>query len=149
MSDRFLVDTDILSVGAPSKARSVATLTEWMDRNSERLYVSVVTIAEIEDGIAKSKREGATRKATRLREWLDTLIHLYTPRILPFDLAAARIAGALSDRARSHGHTAGFADLAIGSIARRHDLTVLTRNVKHYAPLGVAAHDPVAKLPPE
>lgn len=149
MSTRFLVDTDVLSAGAPSKARSVPQLIEWMDRNSERLNVSVVTIAEIEDGIAKSKREGATRKAGRLREWLETLVHLYSPRILPFDLAAARIAGALSDGARGRGHTAGFADLAIGAIARCHALTILTRNIKHYAPLGVAAHDPIAELPPD
>ena len=149
MSTRFLVDTDVLSAGAPSKARSVPQLIEWMDRNSERLYVSVITIAEIEDGIAKSKREGATRKAARLREWLETLVHLYSSRILPFDLAAARIAGALSDGARGRGHTAGFADLAIGAIARCHALTILTRNLKHYAPLGVPAHDPIAELPPE
>lgn len=149
MSTRFLVDTDVLSVGAPSKARAVPELVAWMDRHSERLYVSVVTIAEIEDGIAKSKRAGATRKAARLREWLETLVHLYTPRILPFDLAAARAAGALSDEARGRGHTAGFADLAIGAIARCHALTILTRNLKHYAPLGVAALDPVAALPSE
>ncbi len=149
MSTRFLVDTDVLSVGAPSKARAVRELVEWMDRHSERLYVSVVTIAEIEDGIAKSKRAGATRKAAQLREWLETLAHLYTPRILPFDLAAARIAGVLSDEARGRGHTAGFADLAIGAAARCHALTILTRNLEHYAPLGVAALDPVAALPPE
>jgi len=148
VSIRFLVDTDVLSVGAPSKTRAGPDLVEWMDRNSERLYVCVVTIAEIEDGIAKSRREGAIRKAARLREWLETLVHLYAPRILPFDLPAARIAGELSDEARGRGHTAGFADLAIGAIARCHDLTLLTRNLKHYAPLGVAAHDPVAALPP-
>jgi hypothetical protein len=146
---RFLVDTDVLPTGAPSKAQTIPELIEWMDRNSEKLYVSVVTIAEIEDGIAKSKREGATRKAAHLREWLETLVHLYSPRILPLDLAAARIAGALSDRARSRGHTAAFAELAIAAIARHHDLAILTCNLKHYAPLGVAAHDPVAKLPPE
>lgn len=149
MSAGFLVDTDILSAGAPSKAQSIPELIKWMDRNSERLYLSVVTIAEIEDGIAKSRREGATRKAARLREWLETMVHLYSRRILPFDLAAARIAGVLSDRARGGGHTAGFADLAIGAIARHHDLTILTRNLKHYAPLGVAAHDPVTELPYE
>ncbi|MGB6606133.1 MAG: type II toxin-antitoxin system VapC family toxin [Steroidobacteraceae bacterium] len=149
MSAGFLVDTDILSVGAPSKARSIPRLIEWMDRNSARLYVSVVTIAGIEDGIAKSRREGATQKAARLRQWLDTLVHLYSPRILPFDLAAARIAGTLSDEARGRGHTVGFADLAIGAIAMCHDLTILSRNLKHYAPLGVSARDPVAELPPE
>lgn len=149
MRARFLVDTDVLSAGAPSKSQSIPELLEWMNRNSERLYISVVTIAEVEDGIAKSKREGATRKAARLREWLQTLVHLYSPRILPFDLAAARIAGALSDGARGRGHTAGFADLANGAIASRHNLTILTRNVKHYAPLGLTAHDPVAELPHE
>ncbi len=149
MTTRFLVDTDVLSGGAPSKARSTAPLSEWMDRNSERLYVSVVTIAEIEDGIAKSAREGAMamRKAARLREWLETLVHLYSPRILPFDLAAARLAGTLSEGARADGHMAAFADLAISAIARCHSLTVLTRNLSRYAPLGVAAHDPVAELP--
>jgi toxin FitB len=149
LSTRFLVDTDILSAGVPSKAQSIPDLIEWMDRNSERLYMSVVTIAEIEDGIAKARREGATRKSQRLREWLETLVHLYSRRILPFDLGAARVAGTLSDRTRGRGYTVGFADLAIGAIAIYHDLTVLTRNLKDYAVLGVAAHDPVAELPPE
>lgn len=149
MSSRFLVDTDVLSAGAPSKAQPIPTLIEWMDRNSENLYVSVVTIAEIEDGIAKSAREGATRKAARLREWLETLIHLYRQRILLFDLAAARIAGTLSDKARGQGHTVSFADAAIAAIAKRHDLTILTRNLKHFAPFGVAAHDPVGRSLPE
>lgn len=137
----------MLSIGAPSKAQPIPELIEWMDRNSDRLHVSVVTIAEIEDGIAKSGREGATRKAARRREWLETLVHLYSPRILPFDLEAARIAGSLSDRARGRGHVAAFGDLAIAAIATHHDLTILTRNLKHYALLGVAAHDPMAKLP--
>jgi hypothetical protein len=38
---------------------------------------------------------------------------------------------------------------SIAAIAKRHDLTVLTRNVKHYVPFGVAARDPVDRLPPE
>lgn len=149
MSARFLIDTDVLSTGAPSKPQPTPALAAWMERNSAKLYVTVVTIAEIEDGIAKSRREGATRKSERLREWLDTLLHLYSPRILPFDLWAARIAGALSDRARSRGHTAAFADLAIAAIAKHHDLTILSRNLKHYAPLGAIALDPVAELPGE
>lgn len=148
MSVRYLVDTDVISAGAPSKARTIPALLEWMDRNSSRLYVSVITIAEIEDGIAKSKREGATRKSALLAEWVDTLVHLYSARILSFDLSAARIAGRLADTARAAGHTPGFADVAIGAIARRHELTVLTRNVDDYAAFGVAAHDPVGQIPP-
>ena len=59
------------------------------------LFLSVVTIAEIEDGIAKANREGATRKSRDLSAWLETVLHLYAARILPFDLAAARLAGVL------------------------------------------------------
>lgn len=147
MSVRYLVDTDVLSAGAPSKMRTVTELLEWMDLNSKRLYVSVITIAQIEDGIAKSKREGATRKSTSLADWLEALVHLYSARILSFDLPAARIAGALSDKARGRGRTPGFADLATGAIAQHHELTVLTRNVDDYAALEVAAHDPITQLP--
>ncbi len=103
---------DVLSARATSKTEFLPAFVEWMDRNSEKLYVSVVTIAEIEDGIAKSRREGATRKSARLREWLETLVHLYSPRILPFDLAAARIAGSLSE---SGSNVESFADALRGS----------------------------------
>lgn len=147
MRTRYLIDTDVISAGAPSKARVIPALLDWMDSNSERLYVSVITVAEIEDGIAKSKREGATRKAALLAEWLDTLVHLYSARILAFDLPVARIAGRLSDKARGAGHNPGFADVAIGAIATHHELTVLTRNVDDYAALEVSAHDPMVEIP--
>ncbi|MDB5398994.1 MAG: PilT protein domain protein, partial [Rhodopila sp.] len=78
----YLVDTNVLSAGAPTKSRPLPDLADWMDRNSERLFLSVITVAEIEDGIAKSRREGAFRKANRLAEWLETLVHLYSARIL-------------------------------------------------------------------
>ena len=66
MGASFLIDTDVLSAGATSKGQSVPELIEWMDRKSERVYASAVPIAEIEEGIAKSRREGATRRAARL-----------------------------------------------------------------------------------
>lgn len=118
-----------------------------MDRNSVGLVLSVVTVAEITDGIAKARREGATRKATALSGWLDTLLHLYGDRILPFDVAVARIAGTLSDAARGQGHAPGFADIMIAATAQHHGLTILTRNVRHFEPLGVAVVDPFTALP--
>ncbi|MGB6288311.1 MAG: PIN domain-containing protein, partial [Xanthobacteraceae bacterium] len=97
----YLVDTNVISASAPSKAVSTAELLKWMDDHSARLYLSAVTVAEIEDGIAKARRERARRKAADLTAWLDTLLHLYGDRVLAFDVRAARIAGALSDLARS------------------------------------------------
>lgn len=118
-----------------------------MDRNSDRLFLSVVTVAEIQDGIAKTGRTGAHRKAARLAEWLETLLHLYSARILPLDIAVARVAGALSDLARGRGHDAGFADLAIAATARHHGCLVLTRNLRHFQVIGVPAHNPFPSLP--
>ncbi|HVA77419.1 MAG TPA: PIN domain-containing protein [Candidatus Binataceae bacterium] len=143
----YLVDTDVISAGAPSKGMVSTELLGWMDRNSQRLFLSAISVAEIEGGIAKARREGARRKAARLEEWLETLLHLYGSRVLPFDVPAARIAGKLSDRARSKGASTGFADLAIAATAAAHDLLVLTRNLRHFAPLEISVHNPFESLP--
>ena len=143
----YLVDTDVISAGAPSKKRALPALGAWMDEHSEQVFVSAVTIAEVEYGIAKLRRTGVTHKVTLLRDWLETLLHLYGNRVLPFDVAAARIAGAMTDRARSSGHTPGFPDVAIAATAAARSLTLLTGNVRHYQPLGVRAQNPFSELP--
>ena len=145
----YLVDTNVLSVSAPTKAVAVPALAAWMDRNSTGLYVSVITVAEVEDGIAKSRRQGAHRKADRLAEWLETLLHLYSARVLPLDIPTATVLGRLSDQARGLGQAPGLADLAIAATAQNHGYTVLTRNLRHFGMLNVAALDPFEKLPAE
>jgi toxin FitB len=142
----YLVDTNIISSAAPGRPVPYA-LVEWMDTHSALLFLSVVTVAEIEDGIAKFTREGATRKSADLASWLETVLHLYGQRILVFDAPTARIAGGVADQARGRGHAPGFADIIIAATARRHELTILSRNVRHFEPLGVAVLDPFATLP--
>jgi predicted nucleic acid-binding protein len=118
-----------------------------MDRNSARLFLSVTAIAEVEVGITKSRRLGAHRKAAGLSEWLVTVLHLYGARVLPIDLEAARRIGVLSDLARGQGQAPGLADIAIAATAQTHGYTVLTRNLRHFGPLGVPAIDPYETLP--
>lgn len=118
-----------------------------MDANADRLYISTVTVAEIEDGIAKLRREGSIKRASLLKEWLEALLHLYAARVLAFDLEAARTAGPLSDLARRKGHKPGFADIAIAAIAKANGYSILTRNLKHFAPFEIPAHDPFGALP--
>jgi predicted nucleic acid-binding protein len=144
---RYLVDTNVISVGAPGTAARRPEIVEWMDAHSDDLFLSAVTIAEIADGIAKAKREGAKRKASDLSAWLQTVLHLYSDRVLPFDTPTAEIAGALADLARGHGHSPGFADVAIAATARHHGLTILSRNDRHFAPMTVVVIDPFQKLP--
>ncbi|MGH7106270.1 MAG: type II toxin-antitoxin system VapC family toxin [Acetobacteraceae bacterium] len=143
----YLVDTNVISAGA-SVRPTPPGLAEWMDEHSDLLFLSAVTVAEIAAGIAKLRREGARRKSEHLTAWLETLLHLYADRVLSFDLLTARIAGSLSDRARGHGHAPGFADIIIAATAQRHGLTILTRNLRHFAPLEVPVRDPFAALPP-
>ena len=145
---RYLVDTNVISAAAPTKAMKDPELIQWMDAHSADLFLSAVTVAEIADGIAKARREGAERRATDLSAWLKTVLHLYGDHVLPVDAATAEIAGVLSDLARSRGHSPGFADVAIAATARHHDLTILSRNERHFAPMDVAVIDPFQKLPP-
>ena len=95
----YLVDTNVISAGAPSRM-APPELVAWMDEQSA---LSAVTVAEIEDGNAKPQREGPKRKSANLSAWLETVLHLYGSRVLAFDTPTARIAGALSDRARGQG----------------------------------------------
>jgi toxin FitB len=145
---RYLVDTNVISAAAPTTAVRPPELIQWMDSHSADLFLSAVTIAEIADGIAKARREGARRKASDLSAWLRTVLHLYGDRVLSFDSPTAEIAGALSDRARGRGHSPGFADIAIAATAHRHGLTILSRNARHFAPMDVAVVDPFRVLPP-
>ncbi len=113
----YLVDTDVLSSGAPAAGRRPPEFAEWMEAHSAELFLSAVTVAEIASGIAKVARTGRTGRANDLKAWLELVLHLYGDRVMPFDVAAAQVAGALLDRARSVGHTPGFADVAIAATA--------------------------------
>jgi predicted nucleic acid-binding protein len=54
----------------------------------------------------------------------------------------------LADLARGRGHSPSFADIAIAATARRHELTILSRNTRHFAPMDLAVFDPYQNLPP-
>ena len=145
----FLLDTNVVSVVAPTRRRSAAdeALAAWLVKRSDDLWLSVITAAEVEDGIAKAARLGATRKARDLAEWWGEIQHFYSSRILPLDLETARETGRLMDVARAASISPGFEDLAIAATGLQHGLTVLTANEKDFAPLGVAVVNPFVGLP--
>jgi toxin FitB len=144
---RYLVDTNIISATAPTTVVKRPEIVRWMDSHSKDLFLSAVSVAEIADGIAKAKREGAKRKASDLSAWLQTVLHLYGDRVLPLDSSTAQIAGTLSDLARGRGHSPGLADVIIAATARRHDLAILSRNERHFTPMDAIVIDPYRQLP--
>lgn len=81
------------------------------------------------------------------RRWLDGLIERYAERVVTLDAPACRLAGRISDESIAAGRHPGFPDVAIAALAQGADLTVLTRNARHFAPLGVPCIDPFGHLP--
>lgn len=137
----WLLDTNVVSSFSPGRPPPSASVSARFLAETDSLYICAVTVSEIIAGIAKLRRTGAQARATRLDAWFDQILSAYD-RILPFDLAAGRAAGELTDLALGRGHSPGFADTAIAAIARTRELTVLTRNLRHFEPLGVPAVDP-------
>jgi len=115
----FLLDTSVLSaLRRPDRAPHVV---RWLaDKRDDTLFLSVITLGEIERGIAlQTPRDPAF--ASDLRAWLDRTVQLFADRILPFDADAARIWGQLSARIGNAG-----ADLQIAASALARDATVIT-----------------------
>ncbi len=140
----WLIDTNVLSAFGPDKPTLRPETASWLRERADALFLSTITAAEIEAGIAKLHRTGAPRRAERLRGWLDRILEQYTDRVLSFDLPAARIAGGFIDAAQAQGRHPGFADISIAAIAHVHQLTILTVNLRHFRPLGVDALNPFA-----
>jgi toxin FitB len=139
----YLLDTNVISITAPANSARDQTVLDWLEARSDSLFLSVVTIAEIESGIANAARKEALRKAASLTAWLEAILHLYGRRVLSLDTPIARTAGRLDDFARSAGMSPGFADIAIAATASTHGLIILTRNLRHFQPLGLSVLDPL------
>lgn len=144
----YLLDTSVVSALAPGREIfRPPHFDDWLQARHKQLFLPCVAIAELAQGIGKLRRSGGTARADRLDHWLDGLIAAYADRILPLDAQAARLAGQLSDAAVAAGRHPGFADVAIAALAQNAGLLLLTRNLKHFQPLGVACADPLVALP--
>jgi predicted nucleic acid-binding protein len=131
----FLIDTVTLS--ELRKRDRDAMVVAWFKRQrTADLFLSVVTIGEIERGIVR-QRTADPDFANALADWLDRILRLYDERVISFDLRTARRWGALSAALGNNG-----ADLMIAATALEHGLTVVTRNVLNFEPTGVAVLDP-------
>lgn len=135
----YLLDTNVVSLLSPSQGEPSAAFLAWLDKADETsgLFLSVVTVHEIERGITLLERKGGTAKARELRDWIDGLFATYADRILPIDMTISAVSGRIEAEALSAGHNPGMADALIAGTARAHALTVVTLNLCHFAPFGV------------
>lgn len=138
----FLLDTVVLSeLRKPPRQRN-RHLVHWIEGvSSQDLFVSVVTIGEIERGIER-QRQLDPPFAESIAGWLDTVLRTYEGRILLVDIAVARRWGRLSQQIGNKG-----LDLAVAATALEHGLTVATRNVSDFEPTGVPTFNPFSPQP--
>ena len=131
----FLLDTDVLSA-LRRRDRNPETV-RWLEtQRTSDMHISVVTVGEIERGIAQQRRHNPPF-ADELSRWLDRVLRWYSDRILPVDIGTARRWGQLSAAIGNDS-----VDLLIAATALEHGLTVVTRNVRHFEPTGVPVVSP-------
>lgn len=141
----YLIDSsivDALGRAAPGHQR----LRDWLGRASDRLYLSVVSVAEIESRIPAAARRDHALQA-RTAGWVDLLQHLYGDRLLPLDLKTARLTGQLLETMRRKGSAARFEDAAVAATASLSGFTILSRLPAPLRPMDVASIDPFDALP--
>ena len=85
---------DLLS--RPNPVAAEQTVREWLRRNGDRCFLSVVSLTEIAYGIAWLRHRGATAKASRVQTWYEEIVAYHTDRILPIDVGIAVRAGVLA-----------------------------------------------------
>jgi predicted nucleic acid-binding protein len=140
-----LLDTNALSILAPQAASRkdaasdrAAAFRAWVRGHGDAIFLSVITLAEIQAGISQLQRKGATRRAADLTHWLSAILELHQSRTIPLASGAALEAGRMLDRAIAEGSAPGFEDAAIAATAAVNDLTVVTVNKRHFKHFGVA-----------
>jgi predicted nucleic acid-binding protein len=145
----YLLDTNAISILAPPAATQVAVpstvarFRTFVREHDDELFLSTITLAEIQAGISQLQRKGSTRRAAALAHWLNAILELYDARTLPLTSFAALETGRLLDRAIAAGADPGFEDAAIAATAAVHDLTVVTANVRHFQHFGVPFRSPI------
>ena len=135
----YLIDTMVLS--ETFKRRPELRVVDWFHRvPSVDVFISVLSIGEIERGIAREQRRNQPF-ARRLIVWLDEVLTAYRDRVLVADVAVARRWGRLS---QDLGHAG--TDLLIAATALEHGLVVVTRNRRHFERTGLQLLNPHERL---
>ena len=131
----YLIDTVVLSELRKTN-RSESVVNWFRSTRSVDIFLSVVTIGEIERGIKQQQRNNV-EFSHKLAKWLDGILLHYTDRILPVSINVARRWGVLSAGIGNSG-----ADILIAATALEHGLSVVTRNQRHFTPTGVPVVNP-------
>ncbi|WP_455475726.1 PIN domain-containing protein [Bartonella sp. B17] len=135
----FLLDTNVISeLRKVNSGRANENVCHWLSQiHSAQLYLSVMTVFELEHGILRVERKDKIQ-GKLLRQWLDGyVLPFFANKILPIDLSVVR------QCAKLHiPDPKPASDMLIAATALVHGFTVVTHNVKDFIDTGVAIIDP-------
>ena len=132
----YLLDTNVLS--ETRKRQPAAGVVGWIAATPpDRLHVSVLTLGEIEQGIARVRARGDRQQAAALEGWLRDVETGFEDRVLPVTLPVAAVWGR-----QQYGRPLPVIDALIAATARVHGMTVVTRDVKDFEMAGVQVLNP-------
>ena len=134
----YLVDTNVVS--ELRKPRPHPRAIEWLRGVSNReLFLSAVTVGELQAGVEITRQQDKA-KAAEIEAWVEQIAGAWN--VLPMDARAVRHWARLM-----HGRSGELIeDAMIAATAHVHGLTVVTRNVRDFLPLGVPTLDPFARV---
>jgi toxin FitB len=138
----YLIDTDVISE-ARKEEKANAGVRKFFadaDRDNVPMYLSVVTIGEMRQGVEIIRHRGDESQARVLERWLERVIDRFEDAILSFDQETAEIWGRLRVPNRENP-----LDKQIAATAIINDLSVVTRNIAHYSPTGVGLLNPFSE----
>jgi len=132
--NRYLLDTNVVS--ELRKPRPHGGVVAWIeDQQEEQLFLSAVTLSELQDGIERTRRQHGA-KAKEIELWADQLAASY--QILPMDAMCFREWGRIIDRKPDEL----LEDAMIAATARVHQLIVATQNEADFKRLDVRIVNP-------
>lgn len=136
----YLLDTCVISELV--KTKPDLRVVQWIrSQDEENLFLSVITIGEIQKGI--SKLPDGRKKKQQLQNWLNTeLQERFKDRILEITIGTARIWGQVLGACEKKGVILPAIDSLIASQGIFHKMTIVTRNVSDMKPSGVQLFNP-------
>lgn len=135
----FILDTNVVSeLRKVRLGKADVNMAAWSETvDASDLFVSAITILELELGVLSVERKDVTQGAM-LRSWLEQqVLKEFAGRTLPVDTAVALRCARLHVPDRR-----GERDALIAATALVHGMTVITRNVADFKPMGVSLFNP-------
>jgi len=137
----WLLDADVLS--QPAKRHRDTRVLAWLEREKDRCYTSAVVVGQLAYWVRS--KEGKQRQA--LQAWFTRLVTAMHGRILSFNASVAHVWAEQQRELERAGRRMPIEDSYIAATARRHNLTVVTGNDRHFRRSGLKVFNPFAELP--